>query len=83
MKQKDFLIIIVVAIVSGVIAFFISNAFFSTSADRSQKVEEIDKISADFPTPNKRFFNTESVNPTQQVEIGTGGTDNPFNDSSQ
>lgn len=83
MKQKDILTIAVVAIVSGVASFFISNAFFSTSEDRSQEVEVIDAISSEFPTPNSRYFNAESVNPTQQVEIGTDSSDNPFNSSPQ
>lgn len=78
MKQKDILLLIVVAIVSGVLSFVLSNVLFSSPEKRSQKVEVVDKISSDFPRPNKEYFNAESINPAQLVEIGKSTNPNPF-----
>ena len=79
MKQKDLLVLAVVAIVSGVFSFVLSNMFFSTPQNRAQKVEVVDPISAEFQTPDKKYFNAESVDPSQPVEIGDRNNPNPFN----
>lgn len=78
MKQKDLLLLAVVAVVSGVVALVLSNMFFSSPQKRTQQAEVVDAISAEFPSPNKDYFNTEAVNPAQPVEIGTSTNSNPF-----
>lgn len=78
MKQKDILLIVVVAIISGAISLILSNMLFGTPEKKSQEVEVIDPISADFPQPNKEYFNIESENPAQPVEIGASSNPNPF-----
>lgn len=78
MKQKDILTIAVVIIISGVVSFVLSGMFFSSSEQRSQEVEIIDEISSDFPKPSEEYFNAESVNPAQPVEIGNSTNSNPF-----
>jgi hypothetical protein len=78
MKQKDIAILIAVAFFSAVVSLLLSNMFFATPKDRAQEVETIDAITADFPTPNKEYFNTESVNPSKLVEIGSNNNQNPF-----
>lgn len=77
MKQKDIAIIIVVAFVAAVISFLLSSKFFSSSGDKAIEVERIDAISAEFQTPNEKYFNAQSVNPSALVEIGEGNP-NPF-----
>jgi len=77
MKQKDIAILLVVVFVAAVISFLLSNKFFSSSGDKAIEVEHIDAISAEFKTPNKNYFNAESVNPSALVEIGEGNP-NPF-----
>jgi hypothetical protein len=79
MKQKDLAVLIVVAAVSAVMSLFLSNMFFSSPKNRAQKVETVDVITADFPSPNKSYFNNESVNPAQLVQIGPSDNQNPFN----
>ncbi len=78
MKQKDILLIIVVAIVSGIFSLILSNFIFASPGKRSQEVEVIDKITSDFPKPSEKYFNPESVNPAKLVEIGTSTNPNPF-----
>lgn len=83
MKQKDFLLIAVVVIISGVIAMVISGKIISAPKNRQQEVEVITPISADFNDPDKRYFNAESIDPTQLIQIGSGSNTKPFNETKQ
>jgi hypothetical protein len=58
-----------VAIVSGVFSIILSNVFISTDSDKSQKAEVVDEISADFVRPDTRYFNEQSVNPAQIIQV--------------
>lgn len=78
MKQKDIAVIIIVVFVSGVISFFVSGKVFVASG-RQQKVVTVDKISSDFAQPDSKYFNNNSIDPTQLIHIGTGSNPNPFN----
>jgi hypothetical protein len=69
MKAKDIGIIAIVAIVSGVFSIILSNVFISTDSDKSQKAEVVDEISADFVRPDTRYFNEQSVNPAQIIQV--------------
>jgi hypothetical protein len=78
MKQKDIIVIAVVVIVSTVIATVSSKLIFKPSSHQ-QKAEIVEPISADFPAPDPRFFNKNSVDPTQTIQIGDGTNAVPFN----
>jgi hypothetical protein len=39
----------------------------------------VDKISAEFMEPDKAYFNENSFNPTQQIQIQNNNNQNPFN----
>jgi hypothetical protein len=78
MKQKDFALIIVIAFISAIASFFVSNQIFVTPANRQQEVQVVDKISPDFQTPAKKYFNTNSIDPTQNSQVGTGNNQDPF-----
>jgi hypothetical protein len=80
MKQKDIALIIVLAAVSAVVSFLLSDWLFAKPADRQQQVEKVDVITSDFEQPNARYFNAEAVNPTQNIKIGPGENPNPFDD---
>ncbi|QQS19136.1 hypothetical protein IPL68_03800 [Candidatus Saccharibacteria bacterium] len=82
MKQKDLSIIIVVAFLSAIVSFLISNKLFVTAENRQQKVEVVDVIVADFNEPSKRYFNAESINPTQNSQLNSTNQ-TPFNASTQ
>jgi hypothetical protein len=79
MKQKDIAVIIVIVFVSGVASFFISNKLFVTPSNRQQQVEVVDPINASFQQPDKKYFNSSSIDPTQSSKLGTGSNQNPFN----
>lgn len=81
MKQKDVAMIIVIAFISAVVSFVVSNKLFVTPSNRAQQVEVVDPIQANFQNPDKKYFNASSIDPTQTSTIGNGSNDNPFNGS--
>lgn len=83
MKQKDIALIIIIAAISGIASFFISGAVFAPAKDRQQNVEVVDAITSDFPEPSKDYFNSNSVDPTQLIQIGTSTNPSPFNGNTQ
>lgn len=78
MKQKDYLLIVVIAIFSTVMSILFSNMFLSSEADRSQSVEVVDVITTEFIAPPEKFFNASSVNPTRIIRISPVTSGNPF-----
>lgn len=79
MKQHDIAMIIVIAFFSGLFAWFISNAIIGSPGDRQTTVEVVEPIVAEFTQPDPRFFNEDSVNPTQIIEIRDSSNNRPFN----
>jgi hypothetical protein len=76
-KQQDIALIVVVAAVSATISFLVSNKIFVTPANREQKVEVVDAITPSFDLPAKKYFNNNSIDPTQNTTVG-GNNQNPF-----
>lgn len=83
MKQKDIVSIIVVMFVSGALSLGISSVFISPPEKRITQVEVVEKITPDFPEPDKKYFNPQSLNPTQLITIGTNTNTTPFNAPAQ
>ncbi|HSX06140.1 MAG TPA: hypothetical protein VLG92_00280 [Candidatus Saccharimonadia bacterium] len=78
MKQKDVALIIVIAFISAVVSFVVSNKLFVTPSNRQQKVEVVDPITASFQTPDSKYFNSSSIDPTQSSSVGSDSNQNPF-----
>ncbi len=83
MKQKDIALIIVLVFVSGVVSFLLSGWIFAKPADRQQRAEVVDVITSDFPAPNTKYFNGNSIDPTQLIQIGNSNNPNPFSGGQQ
>lgn len=83
MKKKDIFSIVVVIFISGVISVIISSIFISSPKNRTTKVEVVEKITSDFPLPKDKYFNKDSRNPTQLINIGNNANTNPFNGPKQ
>jgi hypothetical protein len=74
MKQKDIALIIIVVFISGMASFFVSKFVFKVDGLK-ENVETVEAISAEFPVPDEKFFNSQSINPTQIIKIdGNGNT---------
>ncbi len=78
MKQKDIMLIVVIVAVSGFISLIMSNLFINSSKNRSTKVEVVDRIDAEFKQPDKRYFNSRSIDPTKNIRIGDTLNPDPF-----
>ena len=79
MKQKDIALILIIVFVSVVISIVVSKLLFASPKNRQQQVEVVQPISADFPAPDKKYFNANSFDPTQLIQIGNSSNPNPFN----
>jgi len=79
MKQKDIALIIIIAAISGFASFFASRLLFATPENRQQKVEVVDKITSDFAAPNPKYFNSNSINASQLIQVTDNKNPNPFN----
>lgn len=79
MKQKDVALILMVMFISAIISFFVSGMIIAPAKDRQQKVEVVEPISADFRSPDSKFFNADAINPTQLIQLGENPNPTPFN----
>ena len=83
MKQKDILTIIVTAIVAIVAAIILSKYLFSSNpSSLNEPVYVVPSISDNFPIPSNKYFNSQSIDPTQIINIAPGNNQNIFNNSS-
>jgi hypothetical protein len=79
MKQKDIALVIVIVCISAVASFVVSRLVFVSPANRQQQVDVVQAINDSFPTPDSRYFNSNSIDPTQLIQIGNTTNPNPFN----
>lgn len=79
MKQKDLALILVVSFIAVVFSLIVSNFFFSSSKSRQLKSDVVTAITPEFTEPSKKYFNENSVDPTQIIRIGDNTNDKPFN----
>jgi hypothetical protein len=79
MKQNDIILIIVTVAVSIAVSLFASKFVFSSSSKLSQQVDVVPAISTNFPTPSSTYFNSQSIDPTQIINIGPSNNQQPFN----
>jgi hypothetical protein len=79
MKQKDLGLIAVAIIFSAIFSFILSSKLITSPKNRQQTVEKVNPISADFPTPDNTYFNSNSIDPTQLITIGNNTNPQPFN----
>ena len=79
MKQQDVAVVLIVVFIGGMLSFFLSGLLITSPKNRSEKVEVVKPITADFQTPDKRYFNELSINPTQLITIGDNNNNTPFN----
>ncbi len=86
MKRRDIIMIIAVALITGVLSLLISNMIFSVPKNRSAKVPTADVVPTALPDikndPSyQSFLNQGALDPTQPVQIGNTQNNTPFNNS--
>ena len=79
MQRKDIAVVAVIVFISAIISLFVSKAIFAPPKNRQQQVEVVQSISADFPQPDSRYFNSNAFDPTEVITIGQNSNTTPFN----
>lgn len=72
MKKTDIAMIILIAGVSMLIAYFVANSLLGGIKNQPVKVKTADPISADIQKPDPTVFNGNAINPTAPITIGGG-----------
>lgn len=72
MKRSDIAMIILIASVSAVVAYFIAQAIFGNFQEQGVKVQTVDAINATIEEPDPLIFNSNAINPTVEVQISSG-----------
>lgn len=73
MKKSDIAMIILIASVGVIIAYFIANNLpFLKLPEDGIKVQKIPSISSEIVQPSKDIFNEDAINPTVEVMVGPG-----------
>ncbi len=64
--------IVLIASVSVLIAFFVTRSLFGGSANHAVTVKTIDKIDPTISTVDPNIFNSSAINPAVEVQITPG-----------
>ena len=75
MKKSDIAMIILIAAVSMMIAYFAAQAILGNVQNESVQVKTIDRITTEVEEPDSSVFNSNAINPTVEVIIGGGQSD--------
>lgn len=70
MKKSDIAMIILIASISMLVAYFAAKALVGDVQNQSVKVKTTEKISTDVTEPDPKVFNSNAINPTVEVIIG-------------
>lgn len=74
MKKSDIAMIILIASVSILIAYFVANSLVGDAQSQAVKVKVAEPISDTVDKPNAEIFNSNAINPTVEVIIGADAT---------
>jgi hypothetical protein len=75
MKKTDIAMIILIAAVSVMVAFFVTQAIVGTPSSEEQTVKTIERIDETVEEPDAAIFNQDAINPAVEVQITTGNTE--------
>ncbi len=77
MKKTDIVLILVCVFIGGIFSFIVTTQLFGGQSKKLE-VETVEEISSEFTLPDKKYFNEQSFNYTQQIQIGNGNTNVQF-----
>lgn len=72
MKKTDFAMIILIATVTILVAFFVTKSILGEQATEEVTVQTIDKIDSTVTEPDPAIFNEQAINPAVEVQITPG-----------
>jgi len=70
MKKSDIAMIILIAAISVIVAYFVAQALLGDVQNESVQVKTIDPITTEVAQPDPSVFNSNAINPTVEVIIG-------------
>lgn len=70
MKKSDIAMIILIASISMLMAYFIGKAVIGDVQNETVKVKTAEPITTDISKPDPSVFNSNAINPTVEVIIG-------------
>lgn len=70
MKKSDVAMIILIASISILVAYFVAKGILGDVQNQSVKVKIADPISTELDKPDPKVFNSNAINPTVEVIIG-------------
>jgi mannitol-specific phosphotransferase system IIBC component len=73
MKKSDIAMIILIASISVLIAYFVAKAVLGDVQNQSVKVKTTEPITSEVVEPDETVFNANAINPTVEVIIGNDG----------
>lgn len=74
MKKTDIAMIVLIAGVGILIAYFIAvNLPFLKIPERGVEVQTVDSIGSEISEPSKSVFNADAINPTVEIVVGGNG----------
>ena len=76
MKKTDIAMIVLIASVSMLAAYFGAKAILGDPNEESVTVKTVDSISPEVTDPDPRVFNENAINPTVEVIIGDSERNN-------
>jgi ABC-type cobalt transport system substrate-binding protein len=72
MKKTDVAMIVLIASVSVLIAFFVTRAAFGGAANEPAEYQTIDRIEPDLGEINTTIFSQDAINPAVEVQLAPG-----------
>jgi hypothetical protein len=70
MKKTDIAMIILIASISVIGSFLITNAIVGKSTTKEKTAQDIVRIEVEDMTPDTTIFNGNAINPTVEVQVG-------------
>jgi flagellar basal body-associated protein FliL len=69
MKKTDIAMIVLIAVTSVTIAFFVTRSILGESATETVQVDTIDRIEAGVEPVDPTIFNSQAINPAVEVQV--------------
>lgn len=69
MKKSDIAMIVLIASISVIIAFFVAQSIFGSIDESTATIKTIDRIESGVTEPSASIFNKSAINPSIEVQI--------------
>ena len=71
MKKTDIAMVVLIATISVVGAFFATSALLGEAASETTAVPTIEAVSSEIIEPSEAIFNENAINPAVEVQVGS------------